>query len=175
MFVFLFPACRGARAAVGSEVGTGGQCLHQLLVGEIRGVCGTQRGPWSPDQGYWGQQTWWSKKRFTIKDVFCAHVKWSKDQWLSAALHLGYVCFFQAEAAFMVARGMVREAHISLEALQVRLKEVRDRLDRVSREEAHYLELATQEHKLLQVGSHSWHICVKAVTIIQEAVCLRSD
>ncbi|XP_030275744.1 mitochondrial potassium channel [Sparus aurata] len=56
----------------------------------------------------------------------------------------------EAEAAFMVARGMVREAHISLEALQVRLKEVRDRLDRVSREDAHYLELATQEHKLLQ-------------------------
>ncbi|XP_074528410.1 mitochondrial potassium channel isoform X2 [Halichoeres trimaculatus] len=56
----------------------------------------------------------------------------------------------EAESAFMVARGMVREAHTSLEALQVRLKEVRDRLDRVSREEAHYLELATQEHKLLQ-------------------------
>lgn len=51
----------------------------------------------------------------------------------------------------MVARGIVREAHGSLEALQVRLKEVRDRLDRVSREEAHYLELATMEHKLLQV------------------------
>lgn len=64
------------------------------------------------------------------------------------------VWFLQAEAAFMVARGMVREAHISLEALQVRLKEVRDRLDRVSREEAHYLELATLEHKLLQVGLH---------------------
>ncbi|XP_071389396.1 mitochondrial potassium channel [Centroberyx affinis] len=56
----------------------------------------------------------------------------------------------EAEAAFMVARGMVREAHSSLEALQARLKEVRDRLDRVSREEAHYLELATLEHKLLQ-------------------------
>ncbi|KAG9260167.1 coiled-coil domain-containing protein 51 [Astyanax mexicanus] len=56
----------------------------------------------------------------------------------------------EAEKAFMVARGMVREAHVSLEALQVRLKEVRDRLDRVSREEAHYLELATLEHKLLQ-------------------------
>lgn len=56
----------------------------------------------------------------------------------------------EAEAAFMVARGMVHEAHVSLEALQVRLKEVRDRLDRVSREEAHYLELATLEHKLLQ-------------------------
>lgn len=53
----------------------------------------------------------------------------------------------------MVARGVVREAHTTLEALQVRLKEVRDRLDRVSREEAHYLELATLEHKLLQVGS----------------------
>nr|XP_015203502.1 PREDICTED: coiled-coil domain-containing protein 51 isoform X2 [Lepisosteus oculatus] len=50
----------------------------------------------------------------------------------------------------MVARGIVREAHESLEALQVRLKEVRDRLDRVSREEVHYLELATLEHKLLQ-------------------------
>lgn len=55
-----------------------------------------------------------------------------------------------AEQAFMVARGMVREAHDNLEVLQVRLKEVRDRLDRVSREEAHYLELATMEHKLLQ-------------------------
>ncbi|XP_043977076.1 mitochondrial potassium channel [Gambusia affinis] len=56
----------------------------------------------------------------------------------------------EAEAAFMVTRGIVREAHTSLEALQGRLKEVRDRLDRVSREEAHYLELATMEHKLLQ-------------------------
>ncbi|XP_041743207.1 mitochondrial potassium channel [Coregonus clupeaformis] len=56
----------------------------------------------------------------------------------------------EAEKAFMVTRGMVREAHGSLETLQVRLKEVRDRLDRVSREEAHYLELATLEHKLLQ-------------------------
>lgn len=52
----------------------------------------------------------------------------------------------------MVARGIVREAHVSLEALQGRLKEVRDRLDRVSREEVHYLELATLEHKLLQVS-----------------------
>ncbi|XP_017294421.1 mitochondrial potassium channel [Kryptolebias marmoratus] len=56
----------------------------------------------------------------------------------------------EAESEFMVARGIVREAHASLEALQGRLKEVRDRLDRVSREEAHYLELATLEHKLLQ-------------------------
>ncbi|XP_062842946.1 mitochondrial potassium channel [Trichomycterus rosablanca] len=56
----------------------------------------------------------------------------------------------EAEQAFMVTRGMVREAHVSLEALQGKLKEVRDRLDRVSREEAHYLELATMEHKLLQ-------------------------
>ncbi|XP_041639310.1 mitochondrial potassium channel [Cheilinus undulatus] len=56
----------------------------------------------------------------------------------------------EAEAEFMVARGMVREAHTSLDALLVKLKEVRDRLDRVSREDAHYLELATQEHKLLQ-------------------------
>ncbi|KAK1799723.1 hypothetical protein P4O66_006261 [Electrophorus voltai] len=56
----------------------------------------------------------------------------------------------EAEKQFMVARGMVRESHSSLETLQTRLKEVRDRLDRVSREEAHYLELATLEHKLLQ-------------------------
>ena len=48
---------------------------------------------------------------------------------------------------------MVREAHVSVDVLQGRLKEVRDRLDRVSREEAHYLELATVEHKLLQVVS----------------------
>uniref|UniRef100_A0A3Q0SH88 Coiled-coil domain containing 51 n=1 Tax=Amphilophus citrinellus TaxID=61819 RepID=A0A3Q0SH88_AMPCI len=56
----------------------------------------------------------------------------------------------EAESAFMVARGMVREAHASLEVQQSRLKEIRDRLDRVSREEAHYLELATMEHRLLQ-------------------------
>ncbi|KAM9365236.1 mitochondrial potassium channel [Pholidichthys leucotaenia] len=56
----------------------------------------------------------------------------------------------EAEAAFMVSRGMVREAHSSLELLQGKLKEVRDRLDRVSREEAQYLELATLEHRLLQ-------------------------
>ncbi|XP_022597933.1 coiled-coil domain-containing protein 51 [Seriola dumerili] len=62
----------------------------------------------------------------------------------------------EAEAAFMVARGIVREAHTSLEALQVRLKEVRDRLDRVSREETHYLELATLEHKLLQEERRLW-------------------
>lgn len=55
----------------------------------------------------------------------------------------------------MVARGIERESHASLEALQAKLKEVRDRLDRVSREEARYLELATQEHKLLQVSRGS--------------------
>ncbi|CAL9707445.1 unnamed protein product [Knipowitschia caucasica] len=56
----------------------------------------------------------------------------------------------QAEADFMVSRSVVREAHVNVEALQVRLKEVRERLERVSREEPHYLELATIEHKLLQ-------------------------
>ncbi|MBN3279760.1 CCD51 protein, partial [Polyodon spathula] len=56
----------------------------------------------------------------------------------------------EAEKEFMVARGIVRESHESLENLQLKLKEIRDRLDRVSREEAHYLELATLEHKLLQ-------------------------
>ncbi|XP_069792815.1 mitochondrial potassium channel isoform X2 [Narcine bancroftii] len=50
----------------------------------------------------------------------------------------------------MVARGVVRQSQGTLEAQQLKLKEVRDRLDRVSREDSHYLELATQEHKLLQ-------------------------
>ncbi|XP_053325144.1 mitochondrial potassium channel [Spea bombifrons] len=56
----------------------------------------------------------------------------------------------EAEKDFMVARGIVREARESVESQQVKLKEVRDRLDRVSREDVHYLELATSEHKLLQ-------------------------
>lgn len=56
----------------------------------------------------------------------------------------------QAEADFMVSRSAVREAHLNVEALLLRLKEVRERLDRVSREEPHYLDLATKEHKLLQ-------------------------
>ncbi|XP_068197260.1 mitochondrial potassium channel [Antennarius striatus] len=56
----------------------------------------------------------------------------------------------EAETAFMVARGTVQEAHTSLEAQQVRVKEVRNRLDRVSREEARYMEMVTLEHKLLQ-------------------------
>ncbi|XP_078399402.1 mitochondrial potassium channel [Cetorhinus maximus] len=56
----------------------------------------------------------------------------------------------EAEKAFMVARGVVRQSQETLVSQQVKLKEVRDRLDRVSREDSHYLELATQEHKLLQ-------------------------
>ncbi|XP_078065944.1 mitochondrial potassium channel [Mustelus asterias] len=56
----------------------------------------------------------------------------------------------EAEKAFMVARGVVRQSRETLESQQLKLKEVRDRLDRVSREDNHYLELATQEHKLLQ-------------------------
>ncbi|XP_044512940.1 mitochondrial potassium channel [Gracilinanus agilis] len=56
----------------------------------------------------------------------------------------------EAEKMFMVARGIVREARETLEAHQVRLKDIRDRLDRVSREDTQYLELATLEHKLLQ-------------------------
>lgn len=52
----------------------------------------------------------------------------------------------------MVARGLVREAREDLEAQQTKLKEVRDRLDRVSREDNQYLELATLEHRMLQVG-----------------------
>uniref|UniRef100_H3B7H4 Coiled-coil domain containing 51 n=1 Tax=Latimeria chalumnae TaxID=7897 RepID=H3B7H4_LATCH len=56
----------------------------------------------------------------------------------------------QAEKAFMVARGIVRAARENLETQQIKLKEVRDHQDRVSREDIRYLELATQEHKLLQ-------------------------
>ncbi|XP_021568107.1 coiled-coil domain-containing protein 51 isoform X2 [Carlito syrichta] len=50
----------------------------------------------------------------------------------------------------MVARGLVREAREDLEVQQAKLKEVRDRLDRVSREDSQYLELATLEHRMLQ-------------------------
>lgn len=56
----------------------------------------------------------------------------------------------EAEKVFMVARGLVREAREDLEAQQAKLKEVRDRLDRVSREDSQYLELATLEHRMLQ-------------------------
>ncbi|XP_072510682.1 mitochondrial potassium channel [Notamacropus eugenii] len=56
----------------------------------------------------------------------------------------------EAEKEFMVARGIVRKARDDLEAHQARLKEIRDRLDRVSREDTQYLELATLEHRLLQ-------------------------
>ncbi|XP_021112408.1 coiled-coil domain-containing protein 51 isoform X2 [Heterocephalus glaber] len=50
----------------------------------------------------------------------------------------------------MVARGLVRESREDLEVQQTKLKEVRDRLDRVSREDNQYLELATLEHRMLQ-------------------------
>lgn len=56
----------------------------------------------------------------------------------------------EAEKMFMVARGLVREAREDVEAHQAKLKEVRDRLDRISREDNRYLELATQEHRMLQ-------------------------
>ncbi|XP_004419704.1 PREDICTED: coiled-coil domain-containing protein 51 [Ceratotherium simum simum] len=56
----------------------------------------------------------------------------------------------EAEKVFMVARGLVREAREDLEVQQAKLKEVRDRLDRISREDNQYLELATLEHRMLQ-------------------------
>ena len=59
----------------------------------------------------------------------------------------------QAEKVFMVARGLVREAREDLEGQQAKLKEVRDRLDRISRDDNQYLELATLEHRMLQVGT----------------------
>ncbi|KFP77136.1 Coiled-coil domain-containing protein 51, partial [Acanthisitta chloris] len=56
----------------------------------------------------------------------------------------------EAENVFMIARGVVREARANVEAQQIKLKEIRDRLDRVSRDDTQYLELATLEHRLLQ-------------------------
>ncbi|KFO83271.1 Coiled-coil domain-containing protein 51, partial [Buceros rhinoceros silvestris] len=56
----------------------------------------------------------------------------------------------EAESVFMIARGIVREARENVEAQQIKLKEIRDRLDRVSRDDTQYLELATLEHRLLQ-------------------------
>lgn len=56
----------------------------------------------------------------------------------------------EAEKRFMVARGIVREARETWESQQVKLKDIRDRLDRVSRDDSQYLELATLEHRLLQ-------------------------
>lgn len=55
----------------------------------------------------------------------------------------------------MVARGLVREAREDLEGQQTKLKEVRDRLDRISRDDNQYLELATLEHRMLQVAPSS--------------------
>lgn len=56
----------------------------------------------------------------------------------------------EAEKVFMVARGLVREAQEQLEVQQAKLKEVRGRLDRISKEDSQYLELATLEHRMLQ-------------------------
>ncbi|NXG74514.1 CCD51 protein, partial [Baryphthengus martii] len=56
----------------------------------------------------------------------------------------------EAENVFMIARGIVREARENVEAQQTKLKEIRDRLDRISRDDTQYLELATLEHRLLQ-------------------------
>ncbi|XP_055251557.1 mitochondrial potassium channel-like [Moschus berezovskii] len=50
----------------------------------------------------------------------------------------------------MVARGLVREAREDLEGQQAKLKEVRDRLDRISRDDNQYLELPALEHRMLQ-------------------------
>nr|XP_005507601.1 coiled-coil domain-containing protein 51 [Columba livia] len=53
----------------------------------------------------------------------------------------------EAENVFMIARGIVREARENVEAQQMKLKEIRDRL---GRGHSQYLELATLEHRLLQ-------------------------
>lgn len=78
----------------------------------------------------------------------------------------------------MIARGIVREARENVEAQQMKLKEIRDRLDRVSRDDSQYLELATLEHRLLQVicwylSKYDENLCAllpSLVTVFADAV-----
>lgn len=84
----------------------------------------------------------------------------------------------QAENVFMIARGIVREARENVEAQQIKLKEIRDRLDRVSRDDTQYLELATLEHRLLQVicwylrfGEYVENLCVLFPSLVIDCLC----
>lgn len=78
----------------------------------------------------------------------------------------------------MIARGIVREARENVEAQQIKLKEIRDRLDRVSRDDTQYLELATLEHRLLQVicwylrfGEYVENLCVLFPSLVIDCLC----
>lgn len=84
----------------------------------------------------------------------------------------------QAENVFMIARGIVREARENVEAQQIKLKEIRDRLDRVSRDDTQYLELATLEHRLLQVicwylrfGEYVENLCALFPSLVINCLC----
>lgn len=84
----------------------------------------------------------------------------------------------QAENVFMIARGIVREARENVEAQQIKLKEIRDRLDRVSRDDSQYLELATLEHRLLQViywylsiGEYVEKLCALFPSLVIDCLC----
>ncbi|XP_017369573.1 mitochondrial potassium channel isoform X4 [Cebus imitator] len=80
----------------------------------------------------------------------------------------------EAEKVFMVARGLVGEAREDLEVQQAKLKEVRDRLDRVSREDSQYLELATLEHRMLQEEKRLRTAYLRAEDSEREKFCLFS-
>ncbi|XP_062825694.1 mitochondrial potassium channel [Anolis carolinensis] len=80
----------------------------------------------------------------------------------------------EGEKRFMVARGIVREARETWEAQQLKLKEIRDRLDRVSRDDSQYLELATLEHRLLQAKKRYRSSYVTAEESEREAFSLFS-
>lgn len=78
----------------------------------------------------------------------------------------------------MIARGIVREARENVEAQQIKLKEIRDRLDRVSRDDTQYLELATLEHRLLQVicwylsiGEYVENLCSLFPSLVIDCLC----
>lgn len=55
----------------------------------------------------------------------------------------------KAENDFMKTRGQVQETKRELDSVQESLREIRQKLDRVSRDDERYLALATEEHKIL--------------------------
>lgn len=55
----------------------------------------------------------------------------------------------KAENDFMKTRGQVQETKRELDSVQESLREIRQKLDRVSRDDERYLTLATEEHKIL--------------------------
>lgn len=55
----------------------------------------------------------------------------------------------KAENDFMKTRGQVQETKRALDSVQESLRDIRQKLDRVSRDDERYLALATEEHKIL--------------------------